>query len=99
MKEEHSLIFRVDHIQKFRELLSEGTVEEAITDTRATIEKEIVEVSENRFTVTLGITDDTDIDKMMCICSKTLETGFDLLRPPVIRDMEQERLLEEALAV
>ena len=99
MQEEHSLVFKVDHLRKFRELLSEGKVEEAITDTRATIEKKIVEVSENRFTVTLGITDDTDIDKMMCICSHQLETGFDLLRPPKIRDLAKERLLEKALAV
>ncbi len=99
MKEEHSLVFRVDQPRKFRELLSDGTVEREIERTKAKIEKKIVEVSENRFTITIGISDDTDIDKMMCVCSKTLETGFDLLRPPVIRDMEQERLLEEALAV
>ena len=99
MQEEHSLIFKVDHLRKFRELLSDGTVEREIERTKAKIEKKIVEVSENRFTITIVITDDTDIDKMMCVCSQTLDTGFDLLRPPVIRDMEQERLLEEALAV
>ena len=98
MQEEHSLIFKVDHLRKFRELLSEGTVKREIEKTKATIEKKIVEVSENRFTITVGINDDTDIDKMMCVCSQTLETGFDLLRPPVIRDLENERLLEEALA-
>ena len=98
MKEEHSLVFRVDHLEKFRELLSDGTVEKAIKGTKATIETKIVEVSENRFTVTIGINNDTNIDGMMCVCSETLRTGFDLLRPPKIRDMENERMLEEALA-
>ena len=98
MQEEHSLIFRVDHLEKFRELLSDGTVKREIERTKAKIKKEIVEVSKNCFTITLGITDDTDIDKMMCVGSQTLNTGFDLLRPPVIRDLENERLLEEALA-
>ena len=98
MNEEHSLVFKVDHLRKFRELLSDGKVDKAIKATKATIEKKIVEVSENRFTITVGINDNTDIDGMMN-CLHPLETGFDLLRPPVIRDMEQERLLEEALAV
>lgn len=93
------MVFRVDHLRKFRELLSQGIVEKKILETKATIEKEIVEVSENRFECTIGITDDTKIDEMMCVCSKTLDTGFHLLRPPKIRDMERERLLEEALAV
>ena len=97
MKEEHSLVFRVDHLEKFRELLSDGTVEKAIKGTKATIETKIVEVSENRFTVTIGINNDTNIDGMM-ICLHPFETGFDLLRPPVIRDLENERMLEEALA-
>ena len=98
MQEEHSLVFKVDHLRKFRELLSEGTVEKKILDTKATIEKKIVEVSENRFECTIGITDDTNIEEMM-ICLHPLETGFDLLKPPRIRDLEKERLLEEALAV
>ena len=98
MQEEHSLIFKVDHLDKFRELLSKGTVEKKILDTKATIEKKIVEVSENRFECTIGITDDTNIEEMMS-CLHPLKTGFDLLRPPKIRDLEKERLLEEALAV
>tara|TARA_R100000353_G_scaffold32706_1_gene26411 strand:- start:2926 stop:3222 length:297 start_codon:yes stop_codon:yes gene_type:complete len=98
MQEEHSLVFKVDHLRKFRELLSQGRVEEAIKKTKATIEKEIVEVSENRFECTIGITDDTNIEEMM-VCLHPYETGFDLLRPPKIRDLEKERLLEEALAV
>ena len=98
MNEEHSLVFKVDQPRKFRELLSDGSVEREIERTKATIEKKIVEVSENRFTITVGINDDTDIEEMM-VCLHPFETGFDLLKPPVIRDMEQERLLEEALAV
>lgn len=97
MDEEHSLIFRVDHLVKFRELLGDGTVKRVIERTKATIKKEIVEVSENRFTITIGINNDTNIEEMM-ICLHPYETGFDLLRPPVIRDLENERLLEEALA-
>jgi len=98
MQEEHSLVFKVDRLDKFRELLSEGTVEKKILATKATIEKEIVEVSENRFECTIGITDDTNIDKMMT-CLKPYGFGLHLLRPPRIRDLERERLLEEALAV
>lgn len=100
MQEEHSLVFKVDHLRKFRELLSEGTVEKKILDTKATVEKKIVEVSENRFECTIGITDDTNIEEMMGVCNEScLDTGFHLLRPPKIRDLERERLLEEALAV
>ena len=97
MQEEHSLIFKVDHLVKFRELLSDGTVKREIERTKATIEKEIIEVSKNCFTITVGINNDTDIEEMM-VCLHPFETGFDLLRPPVIRDLENERMLEEALA-
>ena len=99
MNEIHSLVFKVDRVEKFRELLSIGRVEEAIKETGAKIVKSLNERSSNVFTIALAIDDETDIPRMMCVCSQTLDVGFDLLRPPVIRDLERERLLEDALAV